>query len=47
MSGLGLGQNANIVSASALHDSIVNSRDNYNVIVDRLSRVVVQLVPNP
>ncbi|KAK7688561.1 hypothetical protein QCA50_008099 [Cerrena zonata] len=44
---LGLGQNANLLSATAIFDSIVsdNETKNYNVTTDRLSRAKSQVVP--
>ena len=44
---LGYGQNANMVSALALHDLIMSSRDNYNRTFARLSHGLAQLNPNP
>ncbi|KAK7688648.1 hypothetical protein QCA50_008186 [Cerrena zonata] len=44
---LGIGQNANMLSATAIHDSIVpdGQTSNYNVTSDRFSRAISSLVP--
>ncbi|KAK7688600.1 hypothetical protein QCA50_008138 [Cerrena zonata] len=42
---MGFGENANLVSATAIFDRIVSGRDNYGAIKDHLSRVRPKLIP--
>lgn len=43
--GLGFGQNANMLSAITIHDSIVAKKDNYNMTSDLLSGARTRLIP--
>ncbi|KAK7688566.1 hypothetical protein QCA50_008104 [Cerrena zonata] len=45
-SNLGFGQNANLLSAMAIHDSIISSKDNYNATTDRLTLTMPNLPPH-
>lgn len=45
--GLGFGQNANLLSAMAIHDLITSSNTNYNMTHDHFSRIRTRLIPSP
>ncbi|KAK7688592.1 hypothetical protein QCA50_008130 [Cerrena zonata] len=46
ISNLGFGQNANLLSAMAIHDSIISSKDYYNATTDSLSLTIPNLPPH-